>query len=144
VWSLILILKNHSAGQFAGAPGSNPMGTSAETGLTLQDIDPRTLTKRIVAGPLARNYLLAALAGVIWYFQFFFYSMGQTKMGKYDFSSWALHMASIIIFANLWGLALKEWRGTSTRTKTLVAAGLALLIASTLLIGYGDYVKTLE
>jgi L-rhamnose-H+ transport protein len=144
VWSMILIVKNRSAAQFAGAPGSNPMGTSAETGMTLQDIDPRSLTKRIAAGPLARNYLLATLAGVIWYFQFFFYSMGQTKMGKYDFSSWALHMASIIIFANLWGLALKEWRGTSLRTRALVGAGLAMLIASTLIIGYGDYLKTVE
>ncbi len=64
-----------------------------------------------------KNYILAALAGVIWYFQFFFYSMGQTKMGKYDFSSWTLHMASIIIFATLWGMVLKEWKGTSRRTK---------------------------
>ena len=54
------------------------------------------------------------MAGVIWYFQFFFYSMGTTKMGKYDFSSWTLHMASIIIFATLWGIFLKEWKGTST------------------------------
>ena len=70
--------------------------------------------------------------------------MGQTKMGKYDFSSWALHMASIIIFATLWGLALKEWRGTSKRTKLLVASGLTLLIASTLIIGYGNYAKAME
>jgi L-rhamnose-H+ transport protein len=81
------------------------------------------------------------MAGVIWYFQFFFYSMGQTKMGKYDFSSWTLHMASIIIFATLWGLALKEWRGTSRRTKLLVTAGLLLLVASTLVVGYGNYLK---
>ena len=71
------------------------------------------------------------MAGVIWYFQFFFYSMGQTKMGKYDFSSWTLHMASIIIFSTLWNLVLKEWHGTSMRTKLLVTCGLALLIGST-------------
>jgi L-rhamnose-H+ transport protein len=144
VWSLILIIKNRSFAQFGGEPGSNPLGTSAETGMTLLDVDPRSLTKRIAAASLARNYILAALAGVIWYFQFFFYSMGQTKMGKYDFSSWALHMASIIIFATLWGLALKEWRGTSTRTRALVATGLGLLITSTLVIGYGNYLKTKE
>jgi len=144
VWSLILIIKNRSFAQFGGEPGSNPLGTSAETGMTLQDVDLQSLTKRIAAAPLARNYILAALAGVIWYFQFFFYSMGQTKMGKYDFSSWALHMASIIIFATLWGLALKEWRGTSTRTRALVATGLGLLITSTLVIGYGNYLKTKE
>jgi L-rhamnose-H+ transport protein len=84
------------------------------------------------------------MAGVIWYFQFFFYSMGQTKMGKYDFSSWTLHMASIIIFATLWGLALKEWRGTSTRTKWLVATGLFLLVGSTVVVGYGNYLKATQ
>ena len=88
-----------------------------------------------------KNYILAALAGVIWYFQFFFYSMGQTKMGKYDFSSWTLHMASIIIFATLWGIALKEWKGTRRRTKTLVALGLFLLVGSTVIVGYGNYLK---
>ena len=88
---------------------------------------------------LVANYLLAASAGVIWYFQFFFYSMGQTKMGKYDFSSWTLHMASIIIFATLWGLILREWHGTSRRTKLLVSCGLFLLIGSTVVVGYGNY-----
>ena len=90
------------------------------------------------------NYLLCALAGTTWYFQFFFYSMGQTKMGKYDFSSWTLHMASIIIFATLWGLALKEWRGISRRTKLLVATGLFLLVSSTVVVGYGNYLKAAQ
>ena len=141
IWSAILILRNHSLGQFAGAPGDNPMGTATVTGETLQDVDPRQLTQRISSGVLARNYLLAASAGVIWYFQFFFYSMGTTKMGKYDFASWTLHMASIIIFANLWGIALKEWRDTSLRTRLLVGCGLALLIGSTVVVGYGSYLK---
>ena len=60
------------------------------------DFDPRDARRRARIAPktLLANYLFAALAGVIWYFQFFFYSMGQTKMGKYDFSSWTLHMAA--------------------------------------------------
>jgi L-rhamnose-H+ transport protein len=144
VWSTILILKNHSAAQFAGTPGINPMRASHATGDTLQDIDPRDLVQRISGDVLVKNYLFAALAGVIWYFQFFFYSLGQTKMGKYDFSSWTLHMASIIIFATLWGLALKEWKGTTIRTRLLVALGLALLIGSTLIVGYGNLLKTHE
>ena len=57
------------------------------------------------------NYLFWALAGTTWYFQFFFYTMGETQMGSYRFSSWTLHMASIIIFSTLWGIALKEWKG---------------------------------
>ena len=146
IWSVILIVKNHSIRQFAGEAGHNPMRAGHVSGDTLVDFDPREgPTKgRIAPRTLAANYLFAAMAGVIWYFQFFFYSMGQTKMGKYDFSSWTLHMASIIIFATLWGLALKEWRGTSRRTKTLVALGLFLLVGSTVVVGYGNYLKAMQ
>src|SRR6202034_4119601 len=119
--------------QFAGAPGINPMGAAGET--------PEEENLRLSGQTLGKNYILPRLAGVIWYFQFFFYSMGQTKMGKYDFSSWTLHMASIIIFATLWGIALKEWKGTSRRTKGLVALGLFLLVSSTVVVGYGNYLK---
>ena len=141
VWSMVLIVKNRSIRQFAGEPGDNPMGTTATTGETLMDVDMRGFTQRISPGVLVRNYILAALAGVIWYFQFFFYSMGQTKMGKYDFASWTLHMASIIIFATLWGIALREWKGTSFRTRALVTCGLLLLVGSTVVVGYGSYLK---
>ncbi len=140
LWSVYLIAKNRSGAQFFGAPGSNPLGTSPTTGMTME-VDPRTYLERLTAGALLRNYSLASLAGVIWYFQFFFYSMGDTRMGRYSFSSWALHMASIIIFATLWSLVLKEWRGTSRRTYTLMVIGLSLLIASTLVIGYGNYLS---
>jgi len=91
------------------------------------------------SAPLLRNYFFSAVAGVTWYLQFFFYSMGQTKMGKYDFSSWTLHMASIIIFSTLWGIVLHEWRGTSRRTHLLIGIGLAVLIGSTVIVGYGNY-----
>jgi L-rhamnose-H+ transport protein len=89
--------------------------------------------------PLARNYLLSALSGVIWYLQFFFYGMGSTRMGEYDFSSWTMHMASIIIFSTLWGIALHEWKGSGRHTRRLIAIGLAVLVASTIIVGYGNY-----
>jgi len=60
-------------------------------------------------------------------------------MGTYAFSSWTLHMASIIIFSTLWGLALHEWRGSSRRTMSLVLLGLFVLVASTIIVGYGNY-----
>ena len=85
------------------------------------------------------NYLFSALAGTTWYMQFFFYTMGETQMGRYKFSSWTLHMASIMIFSTLWGIALREWNGTGRRTKLLVAASLFVLIASTVIVGYGNY-----
>jgi L-rhamnose-H+ transport protein len=81
---------------------------------------------------------LCALAGVIWYFQFFFYGMGATKMGEYEFSSWSLHMAFIIICGNLWGLGFREWKGVSGKTLATVWAGILILIASTAIIGWGN------
>ncbi len=89
--------------------------------------------------PLALNYLFCAIAGVTWYFQFFFYTMGESQMGQYKFSSWTLHMASIIIFSTLWGLALKEWKGASQRAKTFLMLSLVVLVGSTVVIGYGNY-----
>jgi L-rhamnose-H+ transport protein len=143
LWSAFLILRNRSLAQFAGEPGVNPMGAShaGEDGVATADGGFNNQSHRLTGRTLLANYLFAALAGVIWYFQFFFYSMGQTKMGKYDFSSWTLHMASIIIFATLWGMALREWRGTSKRTKALVGLGLFLLVGSSVIVGYGNYLK---
>lgn len=81
---------------------------------------------------------LCAAAGVIWYFQFFFYGMGATNMGAYDFSSWSLQMAFIIIAGNLWGLDFKEWHGVSRRTLLTVWVGILILIFSTVIIGWGN------
>jgi len=89
---------------------------------------------------LMANYVLAGLAGVIWFGQFFFYGMGTTKMGKYDFSSWTIHMAFIIVFSSLWGIYLKEWRGVSRGTMSKVWLGLGVLTLSTVVIGFGNYV----
>jgi L-rhamnose-H+ transport protein len=94
----------------------------------------------VVKAPMLANYLFSALAGTTWYMQFFFYTMGETQMGRYKFSSWTLHMASIIIFATLWGIALKEWNGTSSKTKLFVALSLFVLVASTIVVGYGNYI----
>ena len=110
VWCVFLAARNRSAGDYSRA-----------------------------AAPLFANYVLCAVAGLTWYLQFFFYSMGTTRMGRYDFSSWTLHMASIIVFSTVWGIALREWTGTTLGTQRLVAAGLALLVASTVIVGYGNY-----
>ncbi|MGB6489027.1 MAG: L-rhamnose/proton symporter RhaT [Steroidobacteraceae bacterium] len=88
--------------------------------------------------PFSRNFFLCALGGTAWYLQFFFYTMGESQMGRYAFSSWTLHMSSIIIFATLWGLALKEWKGASGRSFVVMTAGLIILIGATVVIGLGN------
>lgn len=122
LWCLALMARNGTARQFLSAR-------------------PATGQERPQAKQLPINYLLCAAAGILWYLQFFFYSIGQTKMGKYDFSSWTLHMASIIIFSTLWGIYLQEWRGSSRQTKILVGMGLAILVLSTVMVGYGNYLN---
>ncbi|GAA4918008.1 L-rhamnose/proton symporter RhaT [Mucilaginibacter defluvii] len=90
--------------------------------------------------PLLKNYIFSALAGTTWFMQFFFYGMGESKLGN-GASSWILHMASIILIANLWGLALKEWKGVSRKAKKTLITGIITIIISVLLVGYGNSLK---
>ena len=90
--------------------------------------------------PLTRNYLFSALAGITWFLQFFFYGMGESRLGN-GASSWILHMAFIILVANLWGLGLKEWKGVRRQTFSTVIAGIVTIIISVLIVGYGNSLK---
>ena len=149
IWCVILNFRNRSGHEYLNLRRTAVGEVSAAEGVMLssaaEENSVRDRTESAADGgsqgaaPLLPNYLFSACAGVTWYLQFFFYSMGQTKMGKYDFSSWTLHMASIIIFATLWGIALHEWKGTSKRTHVLIGIGLVVLIGSTVIVGYGNY-----
>ena len=90
--------------------------------------------------PLTNNYFFAALAGTIWFLQFFFYGMGESRLGN-GASSWILHMAFIILVANLWGIVLKEWKGVSAKTRITITIGIITIFLSVLLVGYGNSLK---
>ncbi len=155
IWCVALNIKNRSGYEYlarhqrhpARGPGhdaiENPTDAPAEEVVRQSGRRADTADLRI---PLLTNFLFSALAGTTWYFQFFFYSMGHTKMGGSDpegfgFSSWTLHMASIIIFSTMWGWIFKEWKGSSKKAHMLIAAGIVTLILSTIIIGYGTYLK---
>jgi L-rhamnose-H+ transport protein len=87
--------------------------------------------------PIVRNILFSALAGTMWYIQFFFYGMGESKLGN-GASSWILHMATIILTANFWGLYLKEWSAVSKRTFRTFVLGITLILLSIFLVGIGN------
>jgi len=108
IWCVYLIIKNKSYTDFTN-PGA----------------------------PLARNYLFCAIAGVTWFLQFFFYGMGESRLGN-GASSWILHMSAIIIVGNLWGIYLKEWTGVSKKTKYTMLTGVAVLLLSVIIVGYGN------
>jgi len=51
-------------------------------------------------------------------------------------------MASIIIFSTMWGWIFHEWKGSSKKAHSLIASGIVLLIVSTIVIGYGTWLKS--
>ena len=91
--------------------------------------------------PLARNYLFSALAGTTWFLQFFFYGMGESKLGNGS-SSWILHMAFIILVSNMWGILLREWKGVRPQTRATITIGILTILASVILVGYGNSLTT--
>ncbi len=123
IWCIALSLKNKTAKDY----------------LRVRPVEVPARTPSLLS-----NYVWSALAGTTWYFQFFFYGMGTTKMGKYDFSSWTIHMAFIIIFSSLWGIYFHEWKAAGKPTRRLVVVGIVVLILSTVVVGAGNYVATLK
>jgi L-rhamnose-H+ transport protein len=148
IWCVILNIRNGTGYQYftseirgpnrspRHSPGLENVTDAPAEAMAELGIDSGPILSR---APMLLNYLFSALAGTTWYFQFFFYTMGETQMGRYKFSSWTLHMASIMIFSTLWGIALKEWKGAGTRTKLLVGLSLLVLVVSTVVVGYGNY-----
>lgn len=90
--------------------------------------------------PVLANIIFCALAGTMWFLQFFFYGMGESKMGNGP-SSWILHMAFIILIANLWGVIIKEWKGVSKKTISTIMIGMAVMFISILIVGYGNSLR---
>ncbi len=84
---------------------------------------------------LLLNYGFGLLAGVLWFSQFIFYGMGQSKMGPFTFTSWGILMALTIGFASIWGLIRGEWKGVSTRIYVIMALSLLILIVASFMIG---------
>ena len=165
IWCVILNIRNKTGYQYfrSQSRSLDPVETALDTpsrqvvehvhSSIKVDFEPRSMipvaeppTKKqhLVRVPMLANYLFCALAGTTWYFQFFFYTMGETQMGRYKFSSWTLHMASIIIFSSLWGISLKEWKGAGVRAGWCLFFALALLIGSTAIVGYGNYLALLH
>lgn len=87
--------------------------------------------------PIASNILFSSLAGTTWFLQFFFYGMGESKLGN-GASSWILHMSTIILTANMWGIYRREWKGTASKTKWTITGGILIILLSVVLVGLGN------
>jgi L-rhamnose-H+ transport protein len=111
-WCLFLNLKNKSIGDYAKS-----------------------------SAPIIPNLFFAAVAGAIWCSQFICFKTGEPAMGDISYIGWAVLMASAILFSTILGIFLGEWKNTSSRTKTLLALGLVLLVLSSVISGYSGYLK---
>ncbi len=108
IWTTILSLKNKSYGDFVNR-----------------------------STPIKKNVMFAALAGTTWFLQFFFYGMGESKLGN-GASSWILHMSTIILTANMWGIYRKEWHGVAKKTKWTITIGIVVILLSVAIVGIGN------
>ncbi len=77
----------------------------------------------------------------LWCSQLIFLKIGEPAMGDRAYIGWAVFMASLILFSTLLGIVLGEWKGTSARTRMLLAVGLLLLLGSSVAAGYSGYAK---
>lgn len=88
---------------------------------------------RVNRSTLANNLLFCALAGLLWYSQFFGLETGKSFLTGSPILtafSWSILMSLNVLFSNLWGILLKEWKGCSPRTLATLVAGLVLLLFS--------------
>jgi len=88
---------------------------------------------------LTNNLLFCGLAGILWYSQFFGLSVGKSFFAEESvimIFSWSILMSLNVVFSNVWGILLKEWKGVSKTTRTVLIVGLAILIFSTFMINF--------
>ena len=82
---------------------------------------------------LTNNLLFCALAGVLWYSQFFGLGIGKSFFQNNPVMlafSWSILMSLNILFSNVWGILLKEWKGSGQKTITVLIIGLTILVMS--------------
>lgn len=83
------------------------------------------------------NLLFCALAGVLWYSQFFGLEMGKSFLTESPVLlafSWSILMSLNVTFSNVWGILLKEWKGCGARTISVLVIGLVVLVASIVVV----------
>ena len=82
------------------------------------------------------NLIFCCLAGLLWYSQFFGLSLGKGFLTEYPVLitfSWCILMSLNVVFSNVWGIVLKEWKGVSKETIAVLVTGIIVLIVSTFL-----------
>ena len=93
---------------------------------------------RFPGNVILNNIMFTTLAGFLWFLQFHFFGMGASKLpqGMAVFG-WSILMALNIAISNIWGIILREWKGSGTKTIAILLIGIAVLILSTFVVKLG-------
>ena len=83
------------------------------------------------------NYILSIAVGIIGVMQFVLQKAGEPLMGDFRYISFAVLMSSAVFFSAILGVFLGEWKGTSVRTRVLLASGIAVLAIGFTVIALG-------
>ena len=103
-----------------------------------QHLKNKTFGDYFGRGPIFRNWILASLVGVIWVGQFVCQKAGEPLMGEFKYISFAIVMASTILFSSVIGVLTGEWKGTGAKTRFSLAVGTIILLASFCVISFGS------
>ncbi|MGN0283178.1 MAG: L-rhamnose/proton symporter RhaT [Prevotella sp.] len=101
-----------------------------------QNSKNKTWSDYAKASVWGNNALFCLLAGALWYSQFFGLSLGKgflTESATLTTLSFCILMALNVVFSNVWGIILKEWKGCSPKTIAVLIVGIAILIISSFL-----------
>ena len=93
--------------------------------------------KNISGSVWLNNLLFCALAGVLWYSQFFGLEMGKSFLVDSPILlafSWSILMALNVTFSNVWGIILKEWKGVQSSAIVVLIVGLIVLVSSIVVV----------
>jgi len=90
----------------------------------------------VSSGVFVNNVLFCALAGILWYSQFFGLALGKSYLTEGSVMmafSWSILMSLNVTFSNVWGIVLKEWKGAGSKTIAVLVLGMLILIFSLIL-----------
>jgi L-rhamnose-H+ transport protein len=126
IWCLYLGFRNRSAGELLGRVSSQHQEWTGRGNARTGEWQP------------GRNYFWAMFAGATWYVGFMFYGIGTSFMGHYDFASWSIHLAFVIVFSTACGILAREWHYVNQHTRRMLGVALLVLLSSTVIIALGN------
>ena len=115
------------------------VGFTVNFGYCLFLMFKRKTAKKYFNQETKRNLFLCILMAIMWIGSFYLYGMSTAKLGQWGIIvGWPLFISLSIVVGNLWGLWRGEWKGASSKAKSLLYKGIAVLIVAVIIIGISN------